>query len=106
MKIAYSHLPKRELPTEEAIAKCYYEMGNNLYNQEKNLDREALENFEKAFRFKPDIPGLAEMVCPMAFGQGKWQLTLDSAEEALRQEPNSTMVTKIRDIAKGKLLDE
>ncbi len=106
VKFAYSQLPQRELYIEEAVAKCYYERGNNLYNQAENLDREALEDFEKAFRLKPDIPGLAKTLCPIAFGQSKWQLTLDSAKEALRQDPNNTVVEKLRDMAKKELSGE
>lgn len=107
VKFAYSHLPQRELLIEEGIAKCYYKRGNNLYNnQEKNLDREALEDFEKAFRLKPDIPGMAKTLCEIAFSQNNWQLTIDSAEEALRQDSNNTAVEKLRDRAKKELSDE
>lgn len=106
VKFAYPYLPQRELRAEENIAKCYYKRGNNLYNnQEENLGREALKDFEKAFRLKPDIHGLAETLCQLAFGQSNWQLTIDSAEEALRQDPNNTTVEKIRDMAKKELSD-
>lgn len=104
VRIAYPYLPQRELPIEENTARCYYEMGNNAYNsQTGNRDREALEDFEKAFRLKPDIPALAKTLCQLAFMQKRWHLALDAAEKALRQDPNDTMMEKIRDIARREL---
>lgn len=107
VKLAHSYLPQKELPLEEDVARSYYERGNKLYNnRDENLDREALADYERAFRLKPDIPGLAKAMFPIAFSQKRWQLTLDAAEEALRQDPNNTMIEKILDIAKKELSAE
>ncbi len=102
--LAYDYLPKKELPLRDDLATCYYQRGiKRTNNREENLDREALEDFERAFRLKPDIPGLARETCQLAFVRKEWEIAFDAAEEALKQSSGDVMLKKIRDAAKKEL---